>query len=57
MEQDYRALVAAGLLVEALAAGVAQRELLRGKLHRLSPLLDNLLGTGTTTPMRARKSW
>jgi len=24
---------------------VAQREVLRGKLHRLSPLLDNLLGT------------
>jgi len=45
MEQDYQALVAAGPLVEALAAGVAQRELLRGKLHRLSPLLDNLLGT------------
>ncbi len=45
MEQDYQALVAAGPLVEALAAGVAQREVLRGKLHRLSPLLDNLLGT------------
>ncbi|NHW03750.1 Mks condensin complex protein MksF [Stutzerimonas degradans] len=45
MEHDYQALVAAGPLVEALAAGVAQRELLRGKLHRLSPLLDNLLGT------------
>ncbi|NKQ12621.1 Mks condensin complex protein MksF [Pseudomonas sp. SST3] len=45
MEQDYQALVAAGPLVEALAAGVAQRELLRGKLHRLSPLLDSLLGT------------
>jgi len=45
MEQDYQALVAAGPLVEALASGVAQRELLRGKLHRLSPLLDNLLGT------------
>ncbi len=44
MEQDYQALVAAGPLVEALAAGVTQRELLRGKLHRLSPLLDNLLG-------------
>ena len=44
MEQDYQALVAAGPLVEALAAGVNQRELLRGKLHRLSPLLDNLLG-------------
>ena len=44
MEQDYQALVAAGPLVEALAAGVSQRELLRGKLHRLSPLLDNLLG-------------
>ncbi len=45
MESDYQALVAAGPLVEALAAGVAQRELLRGKLHRLSPLLDQLLGT------------
>ncbi|MHB0817302.1 Mks condensin complex protein MksF [Stutzerimonas stutzeri] len=45
MEQDYQALVAAGPLVEALAAGVAQRDQLRGKLHRLSPLLDNLLGT------------
>ncbi len=44
MEQDYQALVAAGPLVEALAGGVAQRELLRGKLHRLSPLLDSLLG-------------
>ena len=44
MEQDYQALVAAGPLVEALAAGVTQREALRGKLHRLSPLLDNLLG-------------
>ncbi|UVE17017.1 Mks condensin complex protein MksF [Pseudomonas sp. LS44] len=45
MESDYQALVAAGPLVEALAAGVAQRELQRGKLHRLSPLLDSLLGT------------
>ncbi|MFJ4111026.1 Mks condensin complex protein MksF [Pseudomonas sp. NPDC089758] len=45
MEQDYNALVAAGPLVEALAGGVAQRDILRGKLHRLSPLLDNLLGT------------
>lgn len=45
MEQDYQALVTAGPLIEALAAGVAQRELLRGKLHRLSPLLDSLLGT------------
>ncbi len=45
MEQDYQALVAAGPLVEALAAGVGQRELLRGKLHRISPLLDSLLGT------------
>ncbi|WP_137888873.1 Mks condensin complex protein MksF [Pseudomonas sp. 2FE] len=45
MEQDYQSLVAAGPLVEALAAGVAQRELLRGKLHRISPLLDSLLGT------------
>ncbi|MEB3902728.1 chromosome partitioning protein ParA, partial [Pseudomonas putida] len=38
-------LVAAGPLVEALAGGVAQRDILRGKLHRISPLLDNLLGT------------
>ncbi|WAB97408.1 MULTISPECIES: Mks condensin complex protein MksF [Pseudomonas] len=45
MEQDYNALVAAGPLVEALAGGVAQRDILRGKLHRLSPLLDNLLAT------------
>jgi hypothetical protein len=45
MEQDYQALVAAGPLVEALANGVQQRERLRGKLHRLSPLLDALLGT------------
>ncbi|WP_137820588.1 Mks condensin complex protein MksF [Pseudomonas sp. 2FG] len=45
MEQDYQALVAAGPLVEALAAGVAQRERLRGKLQRISPLLDALLGT------------
>ncbi|MBA1323341.1 chromosome partitioning protein ParA [Pseudomonas sp. S07E 245] len=45
MEGDYNALVAAGPLVEALAGGVAQRDILRGKLHRLSPLLDNLLGT------------
>ena len=45
MEQDYQALVTAGPLIEALASGVAQREVLRGKLHRLSPLLDNLLGT------------
>ena len=45
MEQDYNALVGAGPLVEALAAGVRQRDLLRGKLHRLSPLLDSLLGT------------
>ena len=45
MEQDYQALVAAGPLIQALTAGVEQRELLRGKLHRLSPLLDNLLGT------------
>jgi hypothetical protein len=44
MEADYQSLIAAGPLVEALSAGVAQRELLRGKLHRLSPLLDNLLG-------------
>ena len=45
MEQDYNALVGAGPLVEALAAGVRQRDRLRGKLHRLSPLLDSLLGT------------
>ncbi|KFX69532.1 chromosome partitioning protein ParA [Pseudomonas taeanensis MS-3] len=45
MEQDYQALVGAGPLIEALSAGVAQREHLRGKLHRLSPLLDSLLGT------------
>ncbi|MBD8613141.1 chromosome partitioning protein ParA [Pseudomonas putida] len=45
MEQDYNALVAAGPLVEALATGVAQRDALRGKLHRLSPILDGLLGT------------
>ncbi|MDH4559764.1 Mks condensin complex protein MksF [Pseudomonas sp. BN411] len=45
MEQDYQALVAAGPLVEALANGVTQREILRGKLHRISPLLDSLLGT------------
>lgn len=44
MEQDYQALIAAAPLVEALAAGVTQRDQLRGKLHRLSPLLDNLLG-------------
>ncbi|WP_027909040.1 Mks condensin complex protein MksF [Pseudomonas sp. URMO17WK12:I4] len=45
MEQDYQALVTAGPLIEALASGVTQRDQLRGKLHRLSPLLDNLLGT------------
>jgi hypothetical protein len=45
MEQDYQALVGAGPLIEALSAGVAQREHLRGQLHRLSPLLDSLLGT------------
>lgn len=45
MEADYTALVTAGPLVEALANGVAQRDVLRGKLHRLSPLLDSLLGT------------
>ncbi len=45
MEADYQSLVAAGPLVEALSAGVAQREVLRGKLHRISPLLDSLLGT------------
>ena len=45
MEQDYQSLVAAGPLVEALAKGIEQRDHLRGKLHRLSPLLDSLLGT------------
>lgn len=45
MEQDYQALVSAGPLIEALAAGITQRDQLRGKLHRLSPLLDSLLGT------------
>src|SRR3546814_3350459 len=35
MEQDYNSLVAAGQLVEALANGVKQRAVLRGKLHRL----------------------
>jgi hypothetical protein len=30
MEQDYNALVGAGPLVESLAAGVRQRDLLRG---------------------------
>ncbi|GAB7533698.1 Mks condensin complex protein MksF [Pseudomonas sp. 3A(2025)] len=45
MEQDYNSLVQAGALVEALASGVRQREVLRGKLHRISPLLDSLLGT------------
>ncbi|KQQ50901.1 chromosome partitioning protein ParA [Pseudomonas sp. Leaf127] len=45
MEQDYNSLVQAGALVEALASGVRQREVLRGKLHRISPLLDALLGT------------
>src|SRR3990167_4699735 len=45
MEQDYNSLVTAGPLVEALAAGVTQRNILRGKLHRISPLLDSLLGT------------
>jgi len=45
MEQDYNALVTAGPLIEALAGGVAQRDMLRGKLQRISPLLDNLLGT------------
>ena len=34
MEQDYNALVGAGPLVEALAAGVRQRDLLRGKLNK-----------------------
>lgn len=48
MEQDYQALVAAGPLVEALANGVQQRGRLRGKLHRLSPLLDALLGAWQT---------
>ena len=45
MEQDYQALVTAGPLIEALASGAAQRDLLRGKMYRLSPLLDSLLGT------------
>jgi hypothetical protein len=45
MEQDYNALITAGPLVEALANGVAQRNSLRGKLHRISPILDALLGT------------
>lgn len=45
MEQDYNALITAGPLVEALANGVAQRDSLRGKLHRISPILDALLGT------------
>lgn len=45
MEQDYQALVNAAPLIEALASGVTQREILRGRLHRLSPLLDNLLGS------------
>lgn len=57
MEQDYNSLVLAGPLVEALAAGVKQRDVLRGKLHRLSPILDSLLGTGRITQVRARKSW
>jgi hypothetical protein len=48
MEQDYNALVIAGPLVEALANGVRQRNHLRGKLHRLSPLLDSLLGAWQT---------
>ena len=43
MEQDYQ-LVAAGPLVEALANGVTQRDVLRLRC-RLSPLLDSLLGT------------
>ncbi|TWI55086.1 hypothetical protein IQ22_01999 [Pseudomonas duriflava] len=45
MEQDYQALITAGPLVEALANGMQQRDRLRGKLHRLSPLLDGLLST------------
>lgn len=44
MELDYQALVSAGPLIETLAAGVEERDRLRGKLHRLSPLLDSLLG-------------
>ena len=44
MSQDYQALVAAGPQIEALAAGLSQRDTLRGKLHRLSPPLDSLLG-------------
>jgi hypothetical protein len=35
MEQDYNSLVAAGPLVEALANGVKQRDVLRGKLQSL----------------------
>lgn len=45
MEGDYQSLVSAGPLIEALASGVSQRDILRGKLHRISPLLDSLLGT------------
>lgn len=44
MAQDHQALVAAGPQIEALAGGLALRDALRGKLHRLSPLLDQLLG-------------
>jgi len=44
MAQDHQALVAAGPQIEALSCGLAQRDALRGKLHRLSPLLDQLLG-------------
>ena len=44
MEQEYNALVGAAPLIEALSNGVAQRDALRGKLHRLSPVLDSLLG-------------
>ncbi|MBF8777058.1 Mks condensin complex protein MksF [Pseudomonas fulva] len=45
MEQDYNARVAAGRVGAGRAGGVAQRDILRGKLHRISPVLDNLLGT------------
>ncbi|MCJ8170029.1 chromosome partitioning protein ParA [Atopomonas sediminilitoris] len=45
MEQDYHALVTAGPLIDALAAGVTQRDVLRGRLHKLSPLLDVLLSS------------
>ena len=53
MEQDYQALVAAGPLVEALANGVTQRDVLRGKrctaFRRCSTACS---APGTTTPER-----